>query len=46
MIFVSANRFYVKLKLKNGIEELYSFNVPTALAKNLVIGKPFVDVAG
>jgi hypothetical protein len=37
---------YVRLKLKDGTTEFYSFSVPVAAAKNLIIGKPYVDIFG
>lgn len=46
LVFKSEVRVYVKLKLKNGSEELYSFNIPLTSAKNLILGTPYVDVVG
>lgn len=34
------------MKLSDGTKELYSFDIPITSARNLIIGKPYVDVHG
>lgn len=46
VLFAPKDRVYVKLKLKDATEELYSFNLPPTSVHNLIIGKMYIDVAG
>ena len=43
---ISQNRVYINLKLADGTKEFYSFDIPRTAAKNLIIGKPYIDVVG
>lgn len=46
MVLDSKGKFYIKLRLKGGDWEMYSFNIPLTSAKNLILGTPYVDVVG
>eukprot|EP00347_Sterkiella_histriomuscorum_P000861 403374240 len=46
VLFAPKDRVYIKLKLKDGSQELYSVNLPATSVHNLIIGKIYVDVAG